>query len=222
LAFCSLRSLILANSYLPLKTALAFKESPVPVLPAFCDQCGSVYSSGFSFENCHDITMSNVSSGPCPKCSGTLRVPDGVYDITGNVIKIVRGTLKSIDQFKQLAGILSNAQRLNQSKEQVDEAINKEVPELNSLASVLPKTRMELYAFITVILMALTFIIANMESEEEPEIDVEKLIEQSIEKAISAPKKQSSPSSTKKKQGRNEACNCGSGKKYKKCCLQYI
>lgn len=195
----------------------------MPILPAFCDQCGSIYSSGFSFENCHDVTMSNVSCGSCPKkCNGTLRVPDGVYDITGNVIKLVKGTLKTVHQFKQLASILSKAQRLNQSKEQVDEAINKEVPELNSLASVLPKTRMELYAFITVILMALTFIITNMELEEESEIDVEKLIEQSIERAISAPTEQSLPSSTEKKQGRNEICNCGSGKKYKKCCLQFI
>jgi len=201
---------------------LAFKESPVPVLPAFCDRCGRVFSSGFSFENCYDITMSNVSCGSCPNCNGTLRVPDGVYDITGDAIKIVKGTLKTVNQFKQLASILSNAQRLNQSKAQVDEAINKEVPELNSLASVLPKTRMELYAFITVILMALTLIITNMESEAPPEIDVEKLIEQSIERAITTPYKKSLPSSTKKKQGRNESCNCGSGKKYKKCCLQFI
>ncbi len=200
---------------------LAFKESSVPVLPTFCDQCGSIFSSGIFLENCRDITMSDVSSGPCPNCNGTLRVPDGVYDVTENVIKLVQGTLKTIDQFKQLAVILTNAQRLNQSKEQIDKTIKKEVPELNSLASVLPKTRMELYAFITVILLALSFIISNMESDDDSDIDVDKLIEQSIEKAISVPKKQSSPNSTKK-QGRNETCSCGSGKKYKKCCLQYI
>ena len=194
----------------------------MPVLPAFCDQCGSVFSSGLNIENSQNITMSGCTSGSCPRCNGILRIPDGVYDVTGNVINLVRGTLKSIDQFKQLAIILSNAQRLNQTKEQVDETINKEVPELNSLASVLPKTRMELYAFITIILMALTFIISNMESEKESEIDVDKLIQQSIDKAISTPKDQSSPSKTTKKQGRNEICNCGSGKKYKKCCLQFI
>jgi uncharacterized protein YecA (UPF0149 family) len=194
----------------------------VPVLPAFCDQCGSVFSSGFSFENSRNITMSGCTSGSCPHCNGTLRVPDGVYDITGSVIKLVKGTLKTVEQFKHLTVILSNAQRLNQSKEQIDETIKKEVPELNSLASVLPKTRMELYAFITVILMALTFIIANMESNEELDINLDELIEQSIKKAISQPKEPPSPVESKKKQGRNDACNCGSGKKYKKCCLQFI
>ena len=166
--------------------------------------------------------MSGCTAGSCPNCRGTLRIPDGVYDITGNVINLVRGTLKTVEQFQQLAGILANAQRLNQSKEQIDEVIKKEVPELNSFASVLPKTRMELYAFLTVILMALTFIITNMESDSGTEIDVDQLIERSIEKAISSPKQESANSVPKKKQGRNEICNCESGLKYKKCCGQFI
>ena len=196
------------------------------VLPSFCDKCGGVFSSGFSFTNCPEVSMTNCTSGTCPSCGGTLRIPDGVYDITGDVIKLVSGTLKTIEQFKRLAHILTTAQRLNQSKEQIDEKINKEIPELNSLASVLPKTRMELYAFITVILMALTFIITNMDSDEDevPELDIESIIEQSIENAISAPKQKpkSQPSGKPNKQGRNDICSCGSGKKYKKCCLNFI
>jgi hypothetical protein len=195
----------------------------VPEMPAFCDNCGTVFGSGIVLENCRNISLNNCVAGPCPNCRGNGRVPDGVYDATNSVITLITGTLKTITQLKQLSIILANAQRLNQSRDQVDQAIQKEVPELNSLASILPKTRIELYAFLTIILMAIGIILSNSDSnnEELSEPDIPKLMDNAIQKSITKPNNntQQQPG---KKQGRNEPCVCGSGNKFKRCCIQFI
>jgi hypothetical protein len=202
---------------------LAFKESTVPEMPAFCDNCGAIFGSGFVFENCTNITLSGNKVGPCPNCGATGSVPNGVYDITGNAIKLISGTLKTVEQLKVLSTILTNAQKNNQTREEVNEQIQKETPELSSFAAILPKTRIELYAFITIILMAIGLMITSSNNESLSDSDVEKMIEHAIQKSIQPQTNfQKLPYSQKKKQGRNELCNCNSGKKFKRCCISSI
>ena len=194
----------------------------MPEMPAFCD-CGSIFGSGFVFENCSSVNLSGNTAGPCPNCGGVGHIPDGVYNITGDAIRLISGTLKSVEQLKTLSRILANAQKNNQTREEVNEKIQKETPELNSFASILPKTRVELYAFITIILMAIGMMITTSNNQSLSESDVEKVIDNSIQKSMQ-PKNslQTLPFLAKKKQSRNELCNCNSGKKFKKCCINFI
>lgn len=190
----------------------------MPEMPAFCDNCGVVFGSGFVFENCTNVTLSGSRVGPCPNCGGTGHVPDGVYDITGNAIKLLQGTFKTVQQLRQLSALLVEAQKHNLSKEQVKENIQETVPELINFASVLPQTRSELYGFIGIILTAIGLLITacgTFKGEPVPEKEIEKIIERSIEQSINkvAPKP-----SVPKKQKRNAPCACGSGVKYKRCC----
>ncbi len=220
---CAHSSLILANNFAPVSEALAFKESTVPEMPAFCDNCGAIFGSGFVFDNCTNISLSGNKVGPCPNCGATGSVPDRVYDITGNAIKLISGTLKTVEQIKALSVILTNAQKNNQTREEVDEQIQKETPELSSFASILPKTRVELYAFITIILMAIGLMITSSSNDSLSEDDVEQMIERAIQQSMQPQTNfKTLPYSPKKKQGRNEQCNCNSGKKFKRCCINSI
>lgn len=191
----------------------------MPEMTAFCDNCGAVFGSGFVFENCRNVTLSGNRVGPCPNCGGTGHVPDGVYDITGNAIKLLQGSIKTVQQLQQLSAVLFEAQKKNLSKEQVQANIQEAVPELTDFASVLPQTRSELYGFIGIILAAIGLLItacSTFKDEPVPEREIEHIIERSIEQSIKklAPPKSTAP----KKQKRNDPCACGSGAKYKKCC----
>jgi len=191
----------------------------MPEMPAFCDNCGTVFGSGFVFENCRNVTLSGNRVGPCPNCGGMGHVPDGVYDVTENAIKLIQGTIKTINQLQQLSALLVEAQKQNLTKEQVQTNIKETVPELTNFASVLPQTRSELYGFIGIILTAIGLLIAaygTFKDEAVPDKEIEQIIERSIEQSIQklAPPKPQAP----KKQKRNEPCACGSGAKFKKCC----
>lgn len=204
----------------------------MPVMPAFCNSCGTVFGSGMVFENCRNVTLSGCQAGPCPNCGGTGHVPDGVFDFTENAIKVLAGTRRTIDELQRLAQILANAQKSNSTKEQVEQAIKDEVPELSSLISFLPKTRIELYAFITIILTAIGMLISTgiaLQKNSPSEAEIQKMIDSTIEKSMSRsavvdqPKRHIKNQPRKKnKTGRNALCPCGSGKKYKKCCLQFV
>jgi len=39
----------------------------MPMVPAFCNTCGTVFNSGMFFENSRHITMTGCTTGPCPK-----------------------------------------------------------------------------------------------------------------------------------------------------------
>ena len=109
------------------------------------------------------------------------------------------------------------------SSEQLSKSVKEEVPELQSLSDWLPKTRMELYAFLGIILTIITIITTSAfnyseKKEKTTESDIEKIVEKALKNQTIEPKI-TTPSKKKNKTGRNEPCPCGSGKKYKKCCL---
>lgn len=195
----------------------------MPEIPAFCNSCGSIFGSGFVFDNCRNITLSGNTCGPCPNCGANGHVPDGVYDFTGNVVKLLSGPNRTVNELNKLAHILVNAKKQNLTKEQVGQKIQEEVPELNSISSVLPKTRGELYQFITLIIAAIAIILTSSISLSEKgmsEEEIDEMINKAIENSlIKQQTKDILPIKNKKKIGRNEPCPCNSGKKYKKCCL---
>jgi uncharacterized protein YecA (UPF0149 family) len=198
----------------------------MPEMPAFCKNCGAIFGSGMVFDNCINVTLRGNTS-QCPQCGGIGEVPDGVFDMTNNAIKMISGTSRSIKNLKKLALILTEAQKSNTSKEQIESIIKKEVPELSSFPSILPQTRNELYAFITLILTAIGILVTSTSTIKPlSESEVIEITERTIQKAMIKPKKKyknslstDSTHKKKKKTGRNEPCPCGSGEKYKRCCL---
>ncbi|EIK0774875.1 SEC-C metal-binding domain-containing protein [Vibrio harveyi] len=194
----------------------------MPVIPAFCDSCGTPFSSGFYFENCTEISMTGCKSGPCPKCGGQGSIPDGVFNVIGNVIEILDAPRKTVEQFARYTRVLHEAREQKLSREEVKTKIEEEVPELSGISSYLPKTRTELYAFITLLL---TFIatVAPLLQDKSAETDINIIINNTVEQIYNQSINNTEPPKTQfSTPSRNDFCTCGSDKRFKNCCGQVI
>jgi hypothetical protein len=192
----------------------------MPDVPAFCDTCGAAFPSGFFAEDA-SFSLSNFIAGPCPKCGGMGHVPDGLYNIVGNSINILANSRRSSSELIRIAERLRSAKQRNATPDEISATLKEELPELSSVADTIPKTRAELYAFITVILTIIGMIVTSLSGKESPKIEVHQVITNITEspdannnRKVSTPL----PATRGKKVGRNEPCPCGSGRKYKKCC----
>ncbi|MAT39867.1 MAG: hypothetical protein CL946_09720 [Ectothiorhodospiraceae bacterium] len=185
----------------------------MPVIPAFCDNCGAAFSSGIFLDNCLNVSLRGNKSGPCPRCGGIGSVPDGVFNVVDGVIKELGAFRSREETLNKLAEILTNSVERNESSAQIAQKIRDEAPEISRLADVLPRTRSELYAFIALILTLITLIITNIDDDDGA---TERLLEKALEKSMQPhyyiPYEQPTP------QSRNSPCSCGSGKRYKHCC----
>lgn len=197
------------------------------VMPAFCDNCGAIFNSGFAGEGASNVTITNCMSGPCPRCGGMGHVPDGVYNFIGNTIEFLSGPQRTIDELRKLALLLQTAREKQFAPEKIKEDIEKELPDFLSLfIDILPKTKTELYGFIGFILAAITLLInsANFSSNKpisktEVQQITQVVINNSIVQIGSGQNIQiNKPVVKNNKIGRNDPCPCGSGLKFKKCC----
>ena len=144
----------------------------------------------------------------------------------GNTIELLNGPDRTVSELQRLKIILSQARKERIPFDQVSEIIKEEVPELSSLKDFFPKSRSELYAFLTIIITIIVLILGQLKQNQPPKIEVSQIIN-----IISQPQAPSIPGGatpkiksketvkSKKKVGRNDPFPCGSGKKYKKCCL---
>ena len=181
-------------------------------LPAICDNCGAVFPSGLAVSG-----MSvGVKSGPCPACGRMGSIPDGIYNITGNVIRLLAGPQKTIKQLQQIADVIAEARDTVAEPNKAVEIIKQEAPELSSIVDVLPKTRNELYGFLTVLLVAVGTVITGIalyKDKAPSEVDVQNMIDKTIEQTMQQQEKGIKQQRIRKrpKRGRNEPCPCGSG-----------
>lgn len=199
----------------------------MPNMPAFCGTCGLVFPSGFVVENSINVSFSGITAH-CPRCGGVGRVPDGIYNVLGQAVQLLSGPNRSADQLRRLQTALEAARAEGQGPEKVREAILATAPELTGLASALPTTRTELYAFIGVVITLLTLLVtayAALKPSGPTLAEVDAMVKKALESATPAepptsamPHPRAKPQK-KAKVGRNEPCPCGSGKKYKRCCL---
>jgi len=197
--------------------------------PAVCNTCGTIFPSAFNIA-AENVGIYGCSSGPCPKCGGHGHIPDGLYSFIDNAILLLSDQTRTKSELHKLADILTKARQEQSTTQEVSEKIQNELPELSSLKDILPKTRTELYAFIAIILTIITILSASLSRDNTPKIEINQVVNvlyenQNSEKdSISTTNKNikiENESETKKqgKIGRNQPCPCGSGKKYKKCCL---
>ena len=190
-------------------------------VPAVCDNCRTIFPSGFEVSNSTNISFSGCGAGPCPVCGGMGHIPDGVYNFLGNTIEFLSGPSRSIAELERLAALLERAKTSNATSQAVAKEIDESIPELSSIKDWLPKNRSELYAFIALLLSALSLMISQSESGEPSKVEVNTVINNIYQQAPEgqAATRPEKPKKQQSKVGRNEPCPCGSGKKFKKCCL---
>lgn len=130
------------------------------LLPAVCDNCGAFFTPrAINANNVRGLTISNVSVGPCPNCGGVGHIPDGVYNVIGNVLQVLSAPAHSIDELRQLAGILTQARTKSENPDALKERIRKESPSLSAIADLLPANRAERIAFISMVIAAVSLIV---------------------------------------------------------------
>jgi flagellar biosynthesis regulator FlaF len=193
----------------------------MPTFPAICDSCGTIFSSGAA----GNATMINCKAGPCPACGGIGSVPDGTYQTTGNVIRLFATSQRSRQQLQAIVAAVNRAREESQNAAAAIEQLKFSAPELSSIADTLPKTRNELYAFLTLILTALGVLIASAglwKDKGPSDQEIQRMIDQTLKEATKPPpdRRGNTPQvRTSAKVGRNATCPCGSGRKFKRCCL---
>jgi hypothetical protein len=186
------------------------------MVPAVCDSCGAFFPSGYDLHGT-EIKLAGNRAGPCPRCGGMGHIPDGTYNFIGDTIELLSGPARSRSELQRLTEILQSARARKASIEEVQGEIRSNLPELSSLADILPTTRSELYAFISIILSILTLILSQLDRGTSQKIEVNQVINQ-ITSVAPPPRNLQVPGhATVPKVGRNELCSCGSGKKFKKC-----
>ena len=188
-------------------------------IPAFCESCGTFLSVENAIGGDGNITFKNCAV-TC-QCGGRATIVDGTYQFNGDTFKLLRSSRATSGQLKKLLEILGRAKENNYSPGEIAQKINKEVPELSSLSSLLPTTRTELYALLGVLIAAialyynyLTYVdSAKQKKNQGPTIQINNsFLSQSNMNSISRNRRP-----IFRKTGVNQPCVCGSGLKTKKC-----
>lgn len=148
----------------------------MPELPAICEN-GHISRSGFVATESYGITLMGVFRR-CPVCNAKAQVPDGLYNFLGDVVQFVAGPASSLAQIRRIQAILERAQAEKHDREQIAEALRAEAPELAGLADLLPRTRTELYAFLSLLVAILIGIGNCYEKEPDAVIKLDDVIEQ--------------------------------------------
>jgi len=190
-------------------------------IPAICNKCGSMFVAPNLIGGNGSVQFTNCALGPCPTCGGTGNIIDGIYDAATNSARLFLSSITKKNDLLKLQVIIERARRENYTSEQLRHSVKDEVPELQSISDCLPKTRMELYAFLGVIFTIITIITTStfnyFDSKDTiNETDINNVVEEAFKQQTVVPNKSIIKN---KKMGRNSPCYCGSGKKYKKCCL---
>ena len=195
----------------------------MPRVPAVCEKCGAIFPSPV------EVRARNASfQGIFVSCScgGVAHIPNGIYSaINATALAFSTGSVSEA-QVNRLVAILEDARKGTLEPDQAADKIRSDVPELQTLADVLPKTRKELYTFLAVLIGILTLLFnalkpsqkASGVSEERVQQIVHESMEELYESAQPTPPVASKEHSSRPSVGRNAPCPCGSGRKYKKCC----
>jgi SEC-C motif-containing protein len=203
-------------------------------LTAVCEDCGTTFTASrfIKVSGTARIHMSGNRYGPCPRCGGMGRIPDGTYDIVGDVVTFLASPQRSHVELQLLADILQEAQRTNASLAEISASINKQAPGLAKVAEVLSNAPGPLMGYIAIIIAALTFLLQLATEHRErtsglSPSDIGELIDRAVRQAVPQPpptaaQKPTARSATPTKKVRatprpNEPCLCGSGRPYKKC-----
>lgn len=101
------------------------------MIPAVCSNCGAVFGTTNAIGGeAANVTLSNVSVGPCPNCGGMGQVPDGVYNLRADTLEVVQSAGVAPNVLQGIVGMLEALQRGEASKDQVIAEVAREAPAL--------------------------------------------------------------------------------------------
>ena len=180
-----------------------------------CSKCGSLFSSGIAIEGNATVNLQgNISQ--CHYCGSMEQVPDGTFRSTvEGIVKVLGASANPLQTVKQVLHDLEKA------KNDKDLSLLEASEAVSSFKQWVPNSPEKLAAYIAI------FYTIYLLLSQQPMVNIQYnknfinqynnvINEKTINKNVPNKSQGINP---KKKIGRNEPCYCGSGKKYKKCCL---
>jgi hypothetical protein len=149
--------------------------------PSICDNCGTIFPSGFAFGEGGGATLIFNKAGPCPNCGGLGTIPDGLYEFVGDTLNIVSSWTP--ERIQRLVAGLETA-RNGPNPRAATEAVIAENEDLLEVASrlLIPRDAGEFWAFVAALLALLMLLSA---SQTDPNITVNE--QTVIENVVSNP-----------------------------------
>lgn len=173
---------------------------PTAPLPVYCERCNVILPIPMyvSISGGASVTIQGCTSH-CPRCGGVAAILQGVYTALSDTAVAITSGKVSPGDVRRLVAILESAPAREASSDQVAQQVKTEVPELSSIADVLPRTRNELYAFLVVLIGGLSLLSPKCDSLRQvsgptvPSTSIEQVVVQTLEQVApsSAPQQQS-------------------------------
>ncbi len=193
-------------------------------LIAFCNnpECGAVFQHNGIFGgpgSVTGLTFSGVQVGPCPKCGSYGNVPDGIYEYFDEQLSFIKGPKSSIEALLQVEVLLRSLKKEKISKEDVIERVRQIDPSIAENFKKAPsKTDYNQWLNTLIALITVAILCQQTYFKDKPDdVIKDKFIEHLLEENKELKIKKQSGMKPKHKIGRNDACHCGSGLKYKNC-----
>lgn len=184
-------------------------------MPVFCSNCNIFFDLGYLFGGAGTVVMSG-SKANCPKCGKMNPIPDGVYEFINTSIDFINGLDLTLDRLTKIRQTLIDIKENNTDIANAQKQINTDLPELNSISSTLPKTKIELYTFIGLLVTIIGLVISSFSGGKQQPVEYNTFIN-NYSYSVDKPKQIPDSDSIKIKIQRNDPCQCGSGKKFKNC-----
>src|SRR5919199_6231022 len=118
------------------------KQQTMAPIPVICNRCKKMWFTHNFIGGTGNarITMIDNTVGPCPYCGGTGRIPDGVYELTGGVVRYLASGAVSVADLRRLQDVLRDAQQRNATPSEIAEDIERKVPAAGGIAATFSST----------------------------------------------------------------------------------
>ncbi|EKD67047.1 MAG: hypothetical protein ACD_48C00622G0004 [uncultured bacterium] len=134
----------------------------MPQVPAICltPNCNTLFPSGVELQNARNISFHNCTSGPCPKCGGDGKIPDGSYDAFENKLFAFLFQENDLNLFRKITETVQRDLNRNISPKNIKKKLNKQFPKHKNTWSLIPESKLDAYAVIQIILAVISTAIA--------------------------------------------------------------
>ncbi|MFT5702450.1 MAG: hypothetical protein ACI8ZB_005370 [Desulforhopalus sp.] len=149
--------------------------------PAICinPSCNTIFPSGFGFGGTSQYI--GCISGPCPRCGGNGKIPDGLYKIINDNIYAEIKNVADLNLINRALELIRSDICSNKSHKEIKRNITEKVPELACLWDLIPRTRMEAYTIIGIIMATLTAFLAPSSCSKSNEEHKSEVFNQAVQ-----------------------------------------
>jgi hypothetical protein len=129
-------------------------------LPAICNRCKTIFPSHIRAKDIGSLVVVQSATatpdvGPCPNCGGESKLLPATHDSVHKAIATLMRPGRSRQDLEKLLQLLNGVPTNELNRDAVIDEIHTTAPKFSGLANLLPQDKVELYAFIGLLIAAL-------------------------------------------------------------------